>query len=191
TGPGTGPKNGPIPYQIAITNPGSGSAASVLLKDKFDPGLEHESKANPIELPVGTLGPGETKTFPLVLTPRATGVLINEAMVTADGGLSDTAKHSVTVQEARLTVKQSGPAMRYAGRPATWTITVANPGESTLSNVVLREVLPPELTLKAADKGGQANGGSVVWNLGALKPNESQAVQVTATCSTITPQAVV
>jgi uncharacterized repeat protein (TIGR01451 family) len=81
--------------------------------------------------------------------------------------------------------------MRYAGRPATWTITVANPGESTLSNVVLREALPPELTLKSADKGGQANGGGVVWNLGALKPSESQAVQVTATCTTITPQAVV
>jgi uncharacterized repeat protein (TIGR01451 family) len=190
TGPGTATKNVPITYQLTITNPGSGPATKVAIQDRFDPGLEHESKANPIELPAGTLAPGESKTFSLVLTPRATGKLVNEATVIADGGLKDTAKHTVTVQEASLSLKQTGPTMRYAGRPATWSITVTNPGETTLDNVVVRDQLPVELTFKNADNDGQANGGTVVWSLGSLKPEESKTVHVTATCARLTPQAV-
>src|SRR5262249_975231 len=128
TGPATATKNVPTTYELSITNPGTGAATNVLIQDRFDKGLEHESKANPLELPVGTLAAGETRTFPLGLTPRATGQLLNEATVTADGGLKDSAKHTVTVQEARLSLKQVGPQWRYAGRPATWTITVTNPG---------------------------------------------------------------
>jgi uncharacterized repeat protein (TIGR01451 family) len=188
TGPETATMNVPTTYRLTVANPGSGSATNVLLKDRFDAGLEHESKANPIELPIGTLGPGETRTLPLVLTPRKTGALLNEATVMADGGLQDSAKHTVTVREAKLSVKQVGPAWRYAGRPATWIITVTNPGDAALNNVVLRDQLPPELTFKTADKGGQASSGVVTWSLGTLKPNESQVVQVTATCSQITPQ---
>lgn len=190
TGPATATKNVPITYQLTVTNPGSGAAINVMIQDRFDAGLEHEAKANPIELPVGTLGPGETRIFPLVLTPRRTGPLVNEAVVTADGGLKDSAKHTVTVQEAKLSVKQAGPPWRYAGRPATWTITVTNPGEATLDNVIVREQLPAELTFKSADNGGQTNGAAVVWSLGSLKPRESKAVQVTATCTRLTPQAV-
>jgi uncharacterized repeat protein (TIGR01451 family) len=141
-------------------------------------------------LPVGTVGAGETKTFTLALTPRATGKLGNEAAVTADGGLKDTAKHTVTVQEAQLSLKQVGPAKRYAGRPATYTITVTNPGETTLDNVVVREQLPVELTFKNADSNGQFDRGAVVWSLGSLKPQESKVVQVTATCSRLTPGAI-
>jgi uncharacterized repeat protein (TIGR01451 family) len=188
TGPETAIMNAPITYQVTVANPGSGSATNVLLRDRFDAALEHESKANPIELPMGTLGPGETRTVPLVLTPRKTGSLLNEATVVADGGLQDSAKHTVSVNEAKLAVKQVGPSWRYAGRPATWTITVTNPGEAALNNVLLREQLPPELTFKSADKGGQANGGVVTWSLGTLEPSKSQVVQVTATCSQLTPQ---
>src|SRR5262249_35462881 len=142
TGPETAVKNVPITFQLTVSNPGTGPATNVLIQDRFDRALEHESKANPIELPVGTLGAGESRTFTLALTPREAGRLVNEATVTADGGLKDSAKHSVTVQEAQLSLKQVGPTKRYAGRPATYTITVTNPGETALNNVVVREQLP-------------------------------------------------
>ena len=48
-----------------------------------------------------------------------------------------------------------------------------------------------ELTFKNADSNGQVNAGAVVWALGSLKPQESKVVQVTATCSQLTPAAVV
>jgi uncharacterized repeat protein (TIGR01451 family) len=190
SGPETAVKNVPITYQLRVTNPGNGPATNVMIQDRFDKGLQHESGANPIELPVGTVAPGETKSFTLVLTPRATGKLVNEAAVTADGGLKESATHTVTVQEAQLSLKQVGPAKRYAGRPAIYTITVTNPGETTLDNVVVREQLPVELTFKNADSNGQFDGGAVVWSIGSLKPQESKVVQVTATCARLTPAAV-
>jgi uncharacterized repeat protein (TIGR01451 family) len=190
TGPDTGTLNLPVTYQLTISNPGSGTATNVMLKDDFDAGLEHESKANPIELPIGTLGPSESKTIPLVLIPRKTGALVSRAEAKADGGLYANAQHTVTVQEAKLSIQQRGPSWRYAGRPATWTITVTNPGETTLNNVVVRDQLPAEVKFKTASAGGQTNGNAVVWNLGSLQPNESKTVNVTATCDQITQQAV-
>src|SRR5262249_29388280 len=97
TGPETAVKNVPITFQLTVSNPGTDPATKVRIQDRFDRALEHESKPNPIELPVGTLGAGESRTFTLALTPREAGRLVNEAPVTADGGLKDSAKHSVTV----------------------------------------------------------------------------------------------
>src|SRR5207248_10924886 len=133
----------PITYQIAISNPGSGPATNVVLSDAFDAGLEHESRANPVELQIGTLAAGETKNIPLVLTPRQVGTLVNRVTATADGGLRAQAQHPVTVQRAQLAITKTGPAARYVDRPAGWDIRVTNPGESPVSNVVIRDQLPP------------------------------------------------
>ncbi len=190
TGPATAVKNVPMTYQLTVNNPGTGPVTNLLLKSQFDPGLEHESKANPIELPAGTLGAGETRTYSLVLTPRQTGTLVTRVMARADGDLTDSKEHPVTVQEAKLSVNQSGPPWRYAGRPATFNITVTNPGDTDISNVVVREQLPAELTFKGADKGGQFNSGAVTWSLGNLKAHESATVQLTASCDRLTQAAV-
>ena len=55
-GPPTAGNGIPVSYQITVTNTGTGPAYNVVLSDRFDPGLEHESKANPVELRIGTLG---------------------------------------------------------------------------------------------------------------------------------------
>src|SRR5262249_40582295 len=107
TGPAAGVVGVPITYQITVTNPGSGPATNVVLSDEFDPGLEHESRANPVELKIGTVGPNETKTIPLTLTPRQLGPLVNRVTATADGGLRAQAQHSVNVQQARLSVTKT------------------------------------------------------------------------------------
>src|SRR5262249_40249275 len=89
TGPATGTLGVPITYTLTVTNPGSGAATNVLLKDDFDPGLDHETRANPIELPVGTLAPGESRKVELTLVPKKAGTLMNRVVATADGGLTD------------------------------------------------------------------------------------------------------
>jgi uncharacterized repeat protein (TIGR01451 family) len=191
TGPPTATLNVPVTYQLTVTNPGTGPATNVVLEDDFDAGLEHDSKVAKVELPVGTLAPGETKMLtPLTLTPRKTGKLVNRATARADGNLSDRAEHPVVVQEAKLTVKITGPANRYVGRPAVWDITVTNPGEVALANVVVHDPLPAELTFVSATEGGKLDNGQVAWNVGALKPKESKTVQVTSKCATMTQRAV-
>jgi uncharacterized repeat protein (TIGR01451 family) len=190
TGPLTGVVGMPVTYQIAVTNPGTGPATNVLLRDQFDAGLEHESRANPVELPVGTLAPGETKTVTLNLIPRTVGALTNRVSALADGNLTARAEHTVTVQRAQLAIKKTGPAARYVDRPAVWDIRVTNPGETALANVVVRDQLPPELGFQSATQGGQqTSDGQVLWNLGTLGPREEKLVQLTTRCLKIAPRA--
>ncbi len=179
----------PITYQITITNPGTGPATNVLLSDDFDQGLEHESRANPVELRVGTLGPNETRTIPLSLTPRQTGQLMNRVSVTADGGLKAQAQHPVNVQQARLTITMTGPSRRYADRPAVFDIRVANTSDVPLTNVIVRDLLPPELGFISATEGGQPADGQVVWNLGTMQPRQERTLQLTTKCLRIARQA--
>jgi uncharacterized repeat protein (TIGR01451 family) len=188
TGPATGVTGIPITYDITVSNPGGGPATNVVLEDTFDAGLEHETKANPVKLTVGTLGPRESRTIKLALTPRQAGSLVNRVVATADGGLADHSEHTVVVQEARLGVQVTGPAASYVGRPATWTIKVTNPGETVLGDVTLRDLVPPELSFTSASDGGRLDGGQVVWTLGSLQPKETKTVQVSTKSVKMSPQ---
>ncbi len=189
TGPATGTVGMPIVYQLTVSNPGSGPATNVALKDDFDEGLEHETKAKSVELPVGNLAAGESKTVQLTLVPRRAGTLVNRATATADGNLSDRAQHPVVVHEAKLSIKESGPAARYAGRPAVWDIRVTNSGEVPLTNVVVHDLLPPELSFVSATADGRLDGTQVTWNLGSLQPHEEKVLQLTTKCIKLTPRA--
>src|SRR5262249_55769848 len=54
-GDGAGSAETPVTYQVTVSNPGTAPAENVLLRAEFDRVLEHESKHNPVELPVGTV----------------------------------------------------------------------------------------------------------------------------------------
>ncbi|MFN4260442.1 MAG: hypothetical protein ACK4RK_14200 [Gemmataceae bacterium] len=189
TGPPLAVLGMPVPYQITVSNPGDGPAHNVVLTDQFDDGLEHDSGANPIRLEIGTLAPGANKTVTLSLTPRVMGRLVNRVVAVADGNLRAESEHAIEVQRAQLRISKTGPAMRYIGRPAIWEIQVQNPGDVPLTNVVVRDQLPPELVFTSAGQGGTFTDGQVVWNLGTLQPEETKIVEVTTRCERMTPRA--
>jgi uncharacterized repeat protein (TIGR01451 family) len=189
-GPATAAPNVAIPYRVTVTNPGGSPATNVLLTASFDAGLEHETRANPVELPLGTLDPGASRTLPLALTPRQLGPLVTRVLATADGNLRATAEHTVLVQRAQLSVTKTGPARQYVDRPVVWSIRVVNTGEAPLTNVVVRDTLPAELAFLTATDGGQLTGTEVVWNLGTLQPRDERVVRVTTRTAQLTRQAV-
>jgi uncharacterized repeat protein (TIGR01451 family) len=191
TGPQTGTVNNPIEYRISVTNTGNGPATNVVLTAQFDAGLVHESGANPVQLEIGTLTGGQTRETSLVLTPRQAGQLKTTVTATGDGNLVSTAQHVVTVTQPRITLNKTGPAFKYVRGQVEWTLTVVNPNDAPLTNVVLRDQLPPEVSFLQASGGGllQANN-LVVWNLGTLQAGEERRVQVTARAETVAPRAV-
>jgi uncharacterized repeat protein (TIGR01451 family) len=189
-GPATAVVGAPITYQVTVSNPGSGPATNVKLTAGFDLGLEHESKARSVDLPIGTLGPNESRTVPLVLTASQEGKLVNRVTATADGGLKDQAEHPVVVQKAQVSLQIKGPPRRFVGRPADWDIRIVNTGEAALTNVVLRHRLPPEMGFASATEGGQLVQGQVEWRLGTLAPRQEKTVRVTTTSNQITPAAI-
>jgi uncharacterized repeat protein (TIGR01451 family) len=179
----------PVKTEILVSNPGSGTATNVVLTADFDATLEHESKANPLKLPVGTLAAGESKTVPLTLTPRQPGNAMRvRVSATGDGNLSALAQHPITAQKLPLRIEVKGPEKRYQNRPADWKISVGNTGEVVLNNVVVRNQLPPELAFVSASDGARFGNNEVVWMLAALQPNQTRELTVQTTCVRLTPR---
>jgi uncharacterized repeat protein (TIGR01451 family) len=87
-----------------------------------------------------------------------------------------------------VSLHHTGPAWRYVGRPADWSVEVENKGEVPLANVVVREQLPPELAFERASDGGTPQGNEVTWAVGALKPGEKRRVTVTTVCKVLSPR---
>jgi uncharacterized repeat protein (TIGR01451 family) len=190
SGPASASIGVPITYQITIQNTGTGPADSVALKADFDQGLEHETKVNILDKKLGTLAPQETKVESLVLTPRQVGKLSTRLTATAAGGLFDTAEYSVVVQQPQLALKFDGPKTRIEGRPADFVLTISNGGDVALTNVVVRDQLPPELAFVSAGQGGKLTGTEVVWTLGTLQPREQRILQLSVNSAKVSSAAV-
>lgn len=189
-GPSTGVLAMPITYTITVNNPGTGPANNVLLTCEPDPGLEHESRSRTVELPVGTLAPGQTKPYTLTLTPRQNGPRVNRVTATADGGLRETSTHTVTVQQSSIRLDLRGPQAPYVNRPADWQLTVTNPSDVPLNAVSVRAKLPAELGFVAAGDGGQFADGWVTWNLGTLAPRQERTITLSTRTLAVARQAV-
>jgi uncharacterized repeat protein (TIGR01451 family) len=172
----------PFTYQLTVSNPGTGPAAGVVLNATFDAALEHDSRAKQLQLPLGDLAGGDSRTVPLILKPRQVGRFSTKVVATAAGGLKSEVEQIVTVQASSLQLKKTGPKARYVDQSATFDITVENTGDTPLSNVVIRDQLSPELSFQSATGLGQVVNGQVVWNIGTLAAKEQKTVQMTARC---------
>jgi uncharacterized repeat protein (TIGR01451 family) len=168
----------PFIYQVAVSNPGDGPLTRVVLTADLSPALEHERGTRRIELDLGALAAGETRTVSLALTPRQVGELAAKVTATAEGNLQDTAERTIVVRQASISLDIKGPKVRYVNRPAEWTIEAANTGEVAIPHVVLRTELPTELAVVSASDGAQSAERGVVWNLGTMQPKEQRAVKL-------------
>jgi uncharacterized repeat protein (TIGR01451 family) len=178
-----------IPARISVTNGGAAPADNVTVWARFDEGLLSATGRSPVEIMGGTIAPGQTKTFDLPLTAKATGRYGLRATATGDGNLSAAAEPvSVEVRRAELAVALVGPKLAYIYQPVDWSLTVANRGDATVSNVVVRATLPPELKITAAD-GGAIGPGSVEWKLSELRSGEQKSFKLSGDAIKLTPGA--
>lgn len=178
-----------IPARVSVTNAGAAPAENVTVWAQFDAGLLYASGRSPVEIPGGSIAPGQTKTFDLPLTTKSAGRFGIRASATGDGNLSAAAEPlSVEVRRAELAVAIVGPKLAYLNQEVSWTLTVANRGDSSVSNVVVRATLPPELKITGSD-GGAIGPGSVEWKLDSLKTGELKSFKLTGEASKLAPQA--
>ena len=106
---------------------------------------------------------------------------------------SDT-KYMVKVGEPQLAIDSKGPSSVIVDRPATYTITVRNPGSMPAANVVVVTEVVEGMTLVSASPGSGTSGTStrydnklkrnvnyqeVRWTLGELPPNSTCVVTIT------------
>ncbi len=118
----------------------------------------------------------------LVVSPSET----TNYIVTVTDNIGDTVTGSVAVivgpPPVLRIIKFSDPDTVRAGDVFNYQIVVDNIGQGTATNVVLRDPLPPEVTLNAPLPFGCIDVDSdVTCGLGDLAPGESETVTINAT----------
>ncbi len=100
----------------------------------------------------------------------------------ADGSLGAVAVGeaftSVTWSAPGLSVNLAGPQQVTAGQPATYHIEVANPGDMPVTNVVVVQTLPPEMTFRGSEPAGAVFGNRVQWSLPQIEPGMVAAIDL-------------
>ena len=81
-----------------------------------------------------------------------------------------------------LSVEVNGPERRYLERPATYEVTVANPGTAVAHDVQLVTKLPKGMRFVRANNMGEydANSHAVYWSLAELPEGERGTVELVA-----------
>lgn len=165
----------PASQLITITNPGTGVAHDVKLEARLSDGLEHP-KGERLEIQVGSINPGDSQHVRLGLSAIKGGP---QTLTVAASSLSDasaTAAWKVNVIAPSLKIAADGPALRYKGRNAKYTIAVNNDGSVANNNVRVTHTVPEGFQFVSADRGGKydASQRTVQWFLGRLDAGQEQ-----------------
>jgi uncharacterized repeat protein (TIGR01451 family) len=167
--------------KIEIRNPGSGDATGVMLFENVPPNVKHVSGPT-LEFEIGTLRAGETRELDLVLSAEKAGKVTNTLTARAQGNLQVQQQVEFEVIAPALTVALQGPERRYLERPATYEVSVENPGTAPAHDVQIVTKLPKGMRFVKANNMGEydATSHAVYWSLAELPKGEKGTVELTA-----------
>ncbi len=177
TGPETTRVGEKVPFQIKLTNTGTGTAGKILLQAKFSDGLTHV-QGQVIEAELANLPAGQSKTMSLEVVAAKSGAQVCSITAVADGSQTEVAKSSVNLVEPMLLIKQAGPSRCLVRGEPTYTIELSNPGTASTDPVQLWAALPPGIDFLTATDGGaflDANR-AVGWRLPGLAAGTTKTV---------------
>ncbi|MBN2216332.1 MAG: DUF11 domain-containing protein, partial [Pirellulales bacterium] len=197
-----------VSYEIIVENHGEAAATGLLIKDRFDEGLEYPGARSPLEKELDNLPPGQSMGIGITFRTTRAGNLCHTVEVTGDGGARASAQACVNVTEAArpaapstgatsqggraaVTVEKVGPATAEVGQPALFTILVRNTGDVTLTNVRIVDSPDAALVGGRATEGGQmGDDGSVTWTYPSLPIGAVARLQIECRCDRAVAEAV-
>lgn len=173
--------------KVTVTNTGTGmtrnATATVNLPKDF---TTTDGKTGAVTFNAGDLAAGQSKSFDICGTVKATGNFCSTASAAAEGGLTASAAQAcTTVTAPALKMTAECPASGVVGRGGrnlTFKFTVTNTGNAACGVTVTAPV-PAGTTFVSADNGG-TGAANVSWNVGNLAPNASKTVSMTVKANT-------
>lgn len=185
TGPAKAVLNSTVTYTIVVTNTGSMAANDVVVTDTLPEGLVSADGKKVLTFALGSLAPKESRSIPVAVKAAKTGNLCNPASAHASNVAKDVAAQACTeVVEPKLTVEKTGTKEQNLGRNADYSIVVANPGTSAVTNVVVTDTIPAGTRVVTAGNNGVVSGNLVTWKFATLNPGDKQTVTLTLTSAT-------
>ncbi|MEV6154374.1 DUF11 domain-containing protein [Nonomuraea sp. NPDC052129] len=190
-----------LTYTVRGTNKSANEASSVTLTDTPPSG-------EPITRSVGALPATETFTYQVPCTAVDGSTLTNTVKISGrnaagepevESTLADnTATASTTAHAPVLTLSQTATPSAEPGEAITYTLAYRNTGSAQATGATLTQTLPAGLYYsQALDKGSGPRPGTVTrnadgtttlaWTVGALAPDATGSVTITARPSLLTP----
>jgi uncharacterized repeat protein (TIGR01451 family) len=123
TGPTQATVGSQVTFEIVVTNQSQAPATKLLIKDRFDVGLEHaaaekeEAAARSIERDLGDLAPGQWQRITVTFRVTRAGRLCHTAEVTGAGGVRASAEACLTAVEGAATQGKVPPTPPPGERP--------------------------------------------------------------------------
>lgn len=106
-----------VRFEIVLANRGQATATSLVMKDRFEPGLRHAAAAGQIEAPLPDLAPGAEQRLHVDFQAAQAGQLCHTVEVLSAGRLVASQQACVTAVPPAQTVPQPKPAEKPAGIP--------------------------------------------------------------------------
>ena len=173
----------PIPYTLTVQNTGSSVLTGVKVVDQLPEGLTANGSRT-VSFDAGTLQPGASRQFTFTANASRTGRFVNPAKATSTQGVEAESSAATIVRQPVLTINCETPDERFAGRPITICLTVANSGDATSAGTVVEMPLPAGVNFNGATAGGRLVGNNVVWDVGSLPADSTKELCATV----ISPQ---
>ncbi len=179
TGPSQVTVGEPATQVVTITNPGTGVAHNVTIDVTIPEGLEH-ARGSRLQMELGSLTPGESRSVKLSLNAKHGGSQTLKVEAKAGTDLRQAATSKIDVLAPSLKLAVAGPALRYVGRDARYTVNVKNDGEATTNNVRAIYVVPKSFEFLHASNGGAYDEGNrtITWFLGSIESGKTSELNV-------------
>jgi uncharacterized repeat protein (TIGR01451 family) len=146
----------PVRYELSVANAGDVELADVRLTASLESALSFVSATDggqlagdQVQWTVGTLAPAATRTVEFVASAQAAGRLCSRIAAMAERGLAQRAEVCTDfrgVPAVSLNVEDSDDPIEVGGT-TTYHITVQNPGSTTVTNIRLTALVPPQMEL--------------------------------------------
>lgn len=173
----------PVEYVIDVCNSGSATAYDVVVQDRVPDGLAHDSGMTCLTYDLGDMCPGTSKRINLRFCAVKRGCVTNAATVSFCGGPKCTAEATTLINEPCVQVTKTGPDWAYICKVVDYTITVTNPGDLILRDVIVDDVSPIGTTIVGAP-GAEICCNRALWCIPQMCPGETKTFTVSVRSQT-------
>jgi uncharacterized repeat protein (TIGR01451 family) len=173
----------PVHISTTVTNLGSCAAEEVVVTNNVPEGFEHSSCLRTLNFKLGTIEPCQSKKVDICFTAIKRGKICDTSVVTACNADSTSCQWCCDVCKCCVELTKVGPKEQAIGKNADYQITVLNPGDKPLTDVVVTDNAPNTTSIVSAN-GAAINGNQAVWRLREMKPGEKVVFPLTLTTCT-------
>lgn len=143
-----------VTCRIVVRNAGGTPARDVLLLAEFPSTFETDDQTRG-ERKLGSIPPGESREATFTVTPRDAGELPVAFRTVAADDLAAEISGQMKVLRRDLALEVEGPSVLHSRHTGVYRVSVSNPGETTLRQVVVRCQIPEGLDIRTLDRAAR------------------------------------